>query len=147
MSLSALVYKVALKQDRHAGDLNILQLVAMHRATSMVLLWHDRNAYTYAAAGYRIRDAVGPGVNTFRTSKRKSKESADFGCRDAAHTRPRGSIVASHPSAITRPASANQNKRAYRRSGPATHLHARRSSPHTHVQCSQLRRRDVRRIT
>lgn len=37
-------------------------------------------------------------VNTFRTSKRKSKESADFGCQGTAHTRPLRSIVASHPS-------------------------------------------------
>lgn len=37
-------------------------------------------------------------VNTFRTSERKSKESADFGCQVTAHTRPLRSIVASHPS-------------------------------------------------
>lgn len=37
-------------------------------------------------------------LNTFRTSERKLKESADFGCQDTAHTRPSRSIVASHPS-------------------------------------------------
>lgn len=33
-----------------------------------------------------------PPVNTIRTSERKSKESAHFGCQDAAHTRPRGAL-------------------------------------------------------
>lgn len=48
-------------------------------------------------ASYRISIAS-PRVNTFRTSERKSKESAEFGCQDTAHTRPLRSIVTSHPS-------------------------------------------------
>lgn len=33
-----------------------------------------------------------PPVNTVRTSERKSKESAHFGCHDTAHARPGGAL-------------------------------------------------------
>lgn len=86
-----------------------------------------------------------PGTTTFRTSERKSKESVDFGRRDAAHARTRRSIVASHPS--PGPSSlANQNKRTISSRG-ADPLAAHTRGEHARNGCHDPRRARPRTLT